>query len=169
VKSASRWFYYTGNLSSLYLIHTPNQAYTDYTRQIILTEIITSFVMSVRTSVCTPVCICEAPTRQIVVKSDTGEIKKTFQQAPNLVKIGKKIYGTSNEDLRTFTLPSEIDIFCCSIRVLHFHGKIEHLYIVDNYNNTKLKYCCVSIATVICQKLPHSYIIHTLLIVLYTL
>jgi hypothetical protein len=45
--------------------------------------------------------------------------------------------GNSSEDLRTFTLPSEIDIFCSWKTVLHFRGKIEHLYIVDNYNNTK--------------------------------
>ena len=54
-----------------------NQAYTDYTRQIILTEIITSFIMSVQTSVCMSVCISAAATRRIVVKSGIGEIKKT--------------------------------------------------------------------------------------------
>lgn len=46
--------------------------------------------MSVRTSVCMSVCVCEAPTTRIVVICDIGENEKTFQQALNLVKFGQK-------------------------------------------------------------------------------
>lgn len=51
--------------------------------------------------------------------------------------------------------------------MLHFHVKTEHFYIVDNYNNTKVKYSYVSMATVISEKVSHSYVIPIFLILLY--
>jgi hypothetical protein len=95
-------------------------------------------------------------TARISLKFDIGDLYENVKKPPNLVKIGQ-ISGTLHRDLRTF--------YCCKSHKCAAKALLcnaQYFYIVDSdvwLNNTHIKHCCVSTATVV-TRTHHNVTLH---------